>query len=358
LSRDEYFALRLFDNEIYKDVDKKAFVGIEAVRRIWFQSNYRIDQFALANNKIASAVWFAAHGLPILPTLAIFHEAVGRQSVRLLRNDEELRVFLTDNRHYPLFGKPIDGSRSVGSESVECYIESHGSLKTTAGRLVSLNDFVSFVKAHSATGYQFQSRVSPHSAVREICGERLAAVRLLTIFKDGQPKVFRACWKIPTDENVADNFWRRGNLLAQLDIESGRVVRVIRNNESSFEEISHHPNSGMRILGFTVPNWAEIKKLAQDGARLIAELPLVGWDIAPVDSGAVLIEANVTPDLQIHQLADRRGLLDSDLESFLRQRKIDAGNYYRAGVRIAPPKLSVVRDRVREALDILRANVP
>ena len=358
LSRDEYFALRLFDNKIYKDVDKRAFVGIGAVRRIWFQANYRIDQFALANNKIASAIWFAAHGLPVLPTLAIFHEAVGRPNTRLLTNDEELRAFLTDNRHYPLFGKPIDANRSVGSASVESYIESHDSLMTTAGHLVSLSDFISFIKAHAATGYQFQSRTGPHASVREICGARLATVRLLTIINGGKPEVLRACWKVPAGENVADNFWRRGNLLAQLDMESGQVLRVIRDNGSGFEEISHHPESGRRILGTSVPNWSEIKKLAQDAAMLIADMPLVGWDIAPVDSGAVIVEANVTPDLQIHQMADRRGVLDPDLERFLQQRKIDAKMYYRACVSAGPSKASIVRECIREAISVLTTNVP
>lgn len=335
LSPREYVELKLCDERVYDGVDKTAFVGLAAARKIWFRTNFRVDQFALANNKIASAIWFAAHGLPILPTFALFHENVGRPCAHLLRNDVELCDFLKDIRNYPLFGKPIEGSRSIGSASIESYAPSHDCLITTAGQLVSLNSFVSYVKSHAKYGYQFQSRISPHAAVAEICGNRLATIRLLTVLKDGKPKVIRACWKIPAGMHAADNFWRPGNLLAQLDLESGRVLRVIRAKGGDHEEITHHPDTGKPIVGTVVPNWEDVTRLALDSARLLDELPLVGWDIAPVGSGAVLVEANVTPDFRLHQLADRRGVLDETFASFLRQRKLDVRAFLRAGGKVS-----------------------
>ena len=133
LSLDEYLELELFDNAVHKDTDKKAFVGLKAQRKIWFRANYRVDLFALANHKIASAILFAAHGLPILPTLAIFHEQVGRESARLLRSEGELRTFLRTSAHYPLFGKPIEGNQSIGSASLKCYDASRDCLITSDG---------------------------------------------------------------------------------------------------------------------------------------------------------------------------------------------------------------------------------
>jgi hypothetical protein len=354
LSLNEYLELRLFDEQLYRGVDKKAFVGLQAARRIWFQANYRVDLFAMATNKIASTIWFAAHGLPVLPTVALYHQGVGRPNGRLLRDEAELRAFLKNAGNYPLFGKPIEGSRSIGSSSIECYVESNDSLVTTAGRLISLTDFVSFIKSNAAAGYLFQSRVSPHAAVREVCGDRLATVRLLTILKGGKPRVLRACWKIPGREQAADNFWRPGNLLAQLDLDSGRVTRLIRGSSNEYEEITHHPDSGVRILGMNVPNWHKVTELAMEGAKLLPELPLVGWDIAPVDAGAVLVEPNVTPDFQLHQLADRRGIVEPALTSFLQERKQNASTYLRAGRPRS--KLSFLQDRAKEAADILGPN--
>src|ERR1700690_852633 len=43
LSFDEYLALRLFDDGKLAGTDKKAFVGIDASRRIWLGANFRIE---------------------------------------------------------------------------------------------------------------------------------------------------------------------------------------------------------------------------------------------------------------------------------------------------------------------------
>ena len=351
LSLHEYLDLKLFDNDIHKHGSKNAFVGLRAASKIWFQANYRIDLFALANNKIASAIWFAAHGLPILPTRAIFHEGAGRPNARLLHSETELRTFLRTREHYPLFGKPIEGCQSKGSASIDSYEPTEDCLVTTAGRVLSLDNFVSYVKSHASAGYQFQSRVSPHATVREMCGNRLATVRLLTIVRDGKPEILRACWKIPAGMHAADNFWRPGNLLAQLDLENERVIRVIRSTDTTYEELTHHPDTGVRIQGAIVPNWPEVTRLAMDGAKLLEVLPLVGWDIAPVDSGAVLVEANVTPDFRLHQITDRRGMLDSDFKSFLQQRKTEAANVVRAAKKeLVERKLAFLKNFLRDVI--------
>jgi hypothetical protein len=282
--------------------------------------------FGLVNNKLASDMVFATHGFPILPTVALFDEDVGIPSPFLLRNCDHLRIFLMNSEHYPMFSKPVCGTQSVGSASLERYDAALDRLVTTTGHSFSLDTFISFVKTHSASGYIFQKRVSPHLEIRKICGDRLATVRFLTIVTKGKPRVLRACWKIPAGVNAADNFWRPGNLLAQLDHESGRVIRVMRASGQRYEEITHHPDTGIRLQGISVPNWEELALLAVEGAKMFADVPLIGWDIAPVDGGAIMVEANVTPDMKLHQLADRRGMLDSELKCFLAERKKHAAD--------------------------------
>jgi hypothetical protein len=201
----------------------------------------------------------------------------------------------------------------------------------TMGRLISVDNLISFVRSHAKSGYQFQSRISPHPAIGEMCGNRLATVRLLTTVLDGKPEILRACWKIPAGAHAADNFWRPGNLLGQLELNSGRVTRIIRMKGADHEEVLRHPDTGKSIVGMIVPNWSEIVRLALDGARLLDSLPLVGWDIAPTESGAILVEANVTPDFRLHQLADRKGVLDQSFSAFLQKRMQDRKDYLGAG---------------------------
>jgi hypothetical protein len=186
-----------------------------------------------------------------------------------------------------------------------------------SGQSLPLAKFAADVNANYGQGYLLQRRVSPHAEVRAICGDRLATVRLLTTMTANAPKLIRACWKIPAGSHGADNFWRPGNLLAQLDLATGRVLRVIRGVGMTLEEVTHHPDTGTALIGRAVPNWTEVTRTALEAAKVLPDLKLIGWDIAPVDAGAVIVELNQTPDFILPQLADRRGIMDAAFKRFL-----------------------------------------
>jgi hypothetical protein len=50
-------------------------------------------------------------------------------------------------------------------------------------------------------------------------------------------------------------------------------------------------------------------------------VPLIGWDIAAVEGGALIVEPNFTPDFSMTQLADRCGMLDARCNAFLAARR-------------------------------------
>ena len=198
------------------------------------------------------------------------------------------------------------------------------------GVATPVDAFIADIASHYGSGYLFQHRVSPHSEVRALCGDRLATVRLLTILTKTGPKLLRACWKIPAGSNVADNFWRSGNMLAQLDMKDGRVLRVVRGAGTAAEEPTHHPDTGTAMAGFVIPHWNQIVELALEGAKVLPEVALIGWDIAPVESGPVLVELNHNPDFKLTQIADRRGTMDTVMKEFLAERRSAAEAWKRA----------------------------
>jgi hypothetical protein len=312
----EYEALRLYDQSLGVAA-KRRFVGAEVAARIWSVANFRPDYYALADIKVAANGLFAAHGFPTADRLALFRLDAGMPSSQLLHTRDELRAFLARAGHYPLFGKPMDGLQSLGAVSLDDYDAVSGRLLTADGRALPLDAFVEGLAKHYPAGYVFQKRLSPHRDVRRICGDRLATVRLITILADGEPILLRSTWKIPAGGNVADNFWRKGNLLGQLEPDTGRVLRVLRGVGVGLEELTHHPDTGAPIQGMVVPNWRDVTRLAIEGARVVKDLPLIGWDIASVDGGAVMIELNHNPDFLLTQLADGRGMLDDILGTFL-----------------------------------------
>ena len=323
----EYVKLRLFDDDFYPD--KRTVSGRRRTRDIWITVNYRIDWYGVLADKVASTGYLAAFGFPVIPFTAIYCENNLTSGTRYLRDREELRAFLADESRYPLFGKPIGEQQSLGSIGLRGFARSTDCVERSDGVTIALDDLLNEITAHYAAGYMFQDFVSPDPAVRNLCGDRLATVRAVTVATETGPKLFRACWKIPAGRNSADNYWRTGNVLGQLDYTRGRVLRAVSGSGLELTELAHHPDTGAKLVGAQVPNWDAIVELALAGAKLMQHVPMIGWDIAPAESGPIIVEMNETPDLSLNQLADKRGILEQEFLDFMSYQRRNARDHKR-----------------------------
>jgi hypothetical protein len=307
----DYNRLKLFDREFWADGDRRDVVGNRRSFEIWTTVNWRQDWWGFFDNKLASGHYLAAFGFPVIANLAIYCENVTTaRSAQVLRDEEALRRFLERADHYPLFGKPADGTQSIGALALRRLRTDSNGVEIFDGRVIRLDDLTAQISKHYADGYLFQRLITPHNAIRAICGERLATIRVLTLRTGSEaPQVLRACWKIPVGNNVADNYWRTGNLLAKLDKNTGEVKRVISGTGVDLAAHSHHPDTGASLIGFRLPHWDAVVTTALEAARVMEQAPLIGWDIAVLDDGPVIVEMNERPDFILPQLADSRGIL-------------------------------------------------
>jgi hypothetical protein len=317
LSFQDFIRLRLFDRALSAATPASEFVGQRRSLEICITVNYKHIWFGLLSDKVAASAYLASYGLPTIPLAAIYAPELGTGTPPVLANREALISFLTTPANFPLFGKPIEGFQSLGSVALRRWQMTDGELERLDGRRIPLEQIVSEIESHYRSGYIFQPVISPHHRVGELCGERLASVRVVTALTESGPKVIRACWKIPAGGNMADNYWRAGNLLAQIDLHSGRVLRTT--SGAGLDMLLHdsHPDTGTPLNGFEIPHWDEILQLALRGARLMRHVPLIGWDIAPAQPGPVIVEMNETPDFFLVQFADRRGILDGEFRAFM-----------------------------------------
>jgi hypothetical protein len=338
LSFNDYIRLRLFDDHLYGHTDKRAFVGGRANREIAITVNYRHDWFGMLSSKLAAAAYLRAYGLPTIPMVALYGETLGLPCDGLVRTPEELLALLRRAAIYPLFGKPVESYQSLGSASLRAYDPSTDSIVFVDGRAIPVGEFASDIRNHYAHGYLFQPLIVPHAAIRSICGDRLATVRILTMATAAGPRIARVSWKIPAGANSADNYWRSGNVLAQIDTKTGTVGRAFTGSGFDLKEVSEHPDSQQRLGGFALPDWEKLCQIALEGARVMRHMPLIGWDIASTDAGAMIVEMNETPDFLLHQLADSRGMLDQDFNDFVAFQKANAAQHVKT-VRAAVEKL-------------------
>lgn len=320
----DYVKYRLFDDAFLNGADKRAFVGQRHNCDFIVKINYRHDWYGILSNKIASASYLAAYGLPVIALQAIFASGSLAPAPHLLRSRAEFRAFLLRPEVYPLFGKPVESCQSLGSIALAGCDAPAAELIRLDGRRVDVERFLDAVESHYCDGYVLQPLLKPHHDLVPVIGPRLSTVRLLTITTADGPRVFRGGWKIPAGSNHADNFWRPGNMLAGLDLETGKTRQVSTGTGFEMKDVQRHPDTNADLIGLSVPNWPEIKAVALAGAQVLRHLAIIGWDIAPTDNGPVIVEANQTPDFVLVQIADRRGILGREFEELIAFQRANA----------------------------------
>jgi hypothetical protein len=317
----EFINYRLFDDAWLAGADKTEFVGERSRRAFILRINYRHEWYGLLDNKLTSQSYLATYGLPTIAAQAIYAPGLIYPSDKLLRSPAELRSFLLAERNYPLFGKPVESFQSLGALALlDCDLM-RGELIAVGNERLKVETVIEDIDKHYAAGYLFQSIVRPHRDLIPAIGERLATVRILTIATPQGPKVLRACWKLPAAHNPADNFWREGNMLAGLDLDTGRIRRITSGVGFEMRNLERHPDTGAELIGVAIPDWDKMKAVAVEGAKVLRHFGIIGWDIAATDDGPVIVEANYSPDFSLVQIADRRGVLCKEFNDLLAYQK-------------------------------------
>jgi hypothetical protein len=305
----DFIKLNLWNPAYIGDSDKTAYIGEQAQLKFTFRMYYDlgVDGYHITLNKVASHAYFAAMGLPVIPIKAVYLPLFGGRE-RVLHSAPALTSFLANPEHYPLFGKPVRYAQSLGSAGLKSV--SDRTITTINAQTMPIDVFVDEITRYfSQDGYLFQTLRTNHPSLHPILGRTLATLRVVTILTEEGFKVFRAAWKIPGQHNFADNYWRTGNLIAGIDIQTGTITHVVSGSGLDLQEHTHHPQTKAHLIGYQVPQWEEVMRLALQGSRLFPRLPLMGWDLALSDEGLVIVEANDLPDFGIMQLADKRGML-------------------------------------------------
>jgi hypothetical protein len=119
-----------------------------------------------------------------------------------------------------------------------------------------------------------------------------------------------------------------GGIGALVDLDSGRLSRSSNLGVNArLGWFSAHPDNGAIIEGRIIPHWQKAMALAVAAHRHFADRVVIGWDIAILDDGSILIEGNANPDLDILQRFMRTGLREhrfGDLLGYQLQQRAEA----------------------------------
>lgn len=318
LGIDEYYLYQLYSSR-YTLEQKRQFCGWRLSHKIDSQLND--DQWRVyANDKIEFARAMDTAGMRTPKILALFG-ADGREigNCKTLSTADDLMVFLRDPANYPIFLKPAHGTYGRGGYFAHSFDSDADSIRLGDGSSLALVKLVDKFSEDWTGGYLLQQLLLPHPEVVEIVGQRLSSLRVVVVLVEGEPQLFRVVWKLPTGNNMSDNFMHGelGNLIAAVDIETGAIASAVGMKNGDICVIPEHPDTGVSLPGIAVPLWPEVVHYCQAAARLFPGLALQHWDIALTPQGPVALEVNVEGSIDLHQIAGFRGVYDGELRALL-----------------------------------------
>jgi hypothetical protein len=305
LTPHEFFYYRLYDPALPESALDR-FVGKKIQNQMHFTCN-DAGWFAACHDKLLWSTILAGAGLAVPDTVALLGQRTLPGRGISLGSAEELTHFITDDRNYPLFCKPIDGMNSVGAIRIEGI--AGDDLIINGGERRPIADLAQFMSSLSRAGFLLQKVLPPDPALAPITGTAIPSIRFLALLTGDGPAIESAVIKIPTKNQVADNFWRHGNMLGAIDLSDGTIIRVIVGTASRLNVVEKEPASGVDLVGLALPDFQAARSLCLEAAGHFSGIRTQSWDVALTGGGPVLLELNFGGDLNLHQLAHNRGIL-------------------------------------------------
>lgn len=316
----EYFFLCLYEGDRLTPQQRREFMGDRA-RVVLHRQAIESAWLAATYDKLLFLSAMKGQELPVPALLAVYGGRRFAAAARLA-DGPALAAWLRAGATFPFFSKPVESTGSAGTASIEAYDAASDELVSADGRRVGVAQFVAEVARYRERGYIVQERIATHSELRPVCGPGVSACRMLVRVENGVPALHRATWKIPAGANLADNFWREGNMLGAIDPATGQITRVVRGMAVDTTEVENHPDTGQPLKGRILPAWEAMKALALEAASTFPALWLQGWDIAISERGPVIFEVEGDGGgAQMTQHAQGRGLLDPEFVAFLERWK-------------------------------------
>lgn len=167
--------------------------------------------------------------------------------------------------------------------------------------------------------YIVQPRLKNHEALAEFSNDALATARVLTCRNEaGDYEATNAAFRMAIGKNTVKDNFHSGGIATEVDLKTGIIGAATNMGLTpgiGWREV--HPVSGARFVGRQLPDWQAALQLACDAHRAFPERVVVGWDVAFLPDGPMIIEGNGKPDLDIHQRVERRPCGEGRIGSLL-----------------------------------------
>ena len=226
---------------------------------------------------------------------------------------DELREFALANQGQPFFGKENRGMVSFGvflvleADSDRMHLKGEGWIA-----------YDKFMEQYVGdTSYLIQRCQKNHKFFDKYT-DNLATVRVCILVTDDGIKIPFAVLKLPARDQIADSFWRPGNLACNIDPTNGQILDARTKNHLGTESFSNHPVCGEALVDEYLPEWDALLELVHECSLIFSPIRYQSMDVAITDEGPMLIEINTGGSFDLLQLAAGQGMLTDEVVKFFK----------------------------------------
>lgn len=241
-------------------------------------------------DKRAFEVWCKRHSLPSVVTIADFE------------NGQMTRHIDGALPQQSLFSKPTNLRAGMGAHLWQhrdadgiSYWSAQPATDLTAAQL---EEHLAALSLTEGRPFVLQPCLTNHPTIQSLSKGRLSTVRFMTTrdASTASASPLLAVLRIPVGDSIADNF-DAGGIAAPVDLSRGICGKGIRKKANyPLQPVAQHPDTGSTLEGLQLPFWCETVQLALRAHNaLSSHMPVIGWDIAILPDGPILIESNHFP---------------------------------------------------------------
>lgn len=306
----EYIRNGLYRHDDFTDEQRAAYISNDRHWEFTHKCNNR-GWIGIAEDKVLATMLLSAGGIPVPSILGVIDTSARiYPGLEKIDTSDKLRDLVQANRDSRLFGKIVDGMVSFGAFRIECADATH--LTCTGHAPMTYDTFMSDFIGNNA--YVLQHVLINHTEIAPYASA-LATVRMINLVTDDGVFCPQAIIKLPQGSNIADAFWRPGNLACEVDVETG-VIRTIAERE--VQEVKFHDEHPINegLMGLKLPYWKQLRDLNARAAQIFAPIRYQSTDIAITPNGPVIVELNYGGGFDLPQYASGRGMLTPEVRAF------------------------------------------
>jgi len=280
----EYLMFRFFEKTIE---ERRAFLSSTERRRVLNKKNDS-EASAVLNNKFLC--------------YSRVKDYYGREAI-LLNDKKSFKAFRNFTDRHPVFViKPTELSFGKGIMKIKA-----------ADKSELQGQFKELLESYGE--FMIEELITQHSVTEALNPDSVNTVRIPTYYNGEKTIVQRPFMKVGRAGSFVDN-GGSGGIFVGVDYETGKLI----GNGIDEEGIVYacHPESGIVFDGYQLPNWDEVKKLANVISNKIENAAYIGWDLACTNENKwIVVEGNAMTQFIGQQATINKGMR----EEFFREIK-------------------------------------